>query len=314
LYKILVTGASGFVGHHLIKELKLQNFYVVCLGRNRPLSLHDEFYSVSNSNDVNSWQKALKGCDVVVHLAARTHVMTERSANPLDEFRKVNVESTRCLAELATRAGVKRFVYVSSVKVNGEQTNRPFTELDDPKPQDAYGVSKYETELALHKVSAETNMEMVIVRPPLVYGAGVKGNFAQMIKVLAKGFPLPFASVKNLRSLIYVENLVDALILCAQHPAAVGQTYLVSDGEDVSTPDLLRKLSTALGKRAKLLPCSPVCLRLAGRLIGKSEQINRLLGSLQVDTSKISRELGWEPPFSLDEGLQFSIKNDDKKI
>jgi nucleoside-diphosphate-sugar epimerase len=302
---ILVTGANGFVGRILCAELFKQGFSIKTAVRSRNIQINNFEPVVTGSIDSNTdWSVALRDVDVVIHLAARTHVTTERSANPIAEFRRVNVDGTRHLAESAVKAGVKKIVYVSSVKVNGERTTSSFTELEEPKPQDAYGVSKWEAEQALHKVSAETKMEIVILRPPLVYGAGVKGNFAQMIKVLAKRIPLPFSSVKNLRSLIYVENLVDALILCATHPNAAGQTYLVSDGQDVSTPDLLRKLSSAMKKPVKLLPCSPIFMGFAGRLIGKSNQIERLLSNLQVDSSKIRRELAWQPPFSLDEGLK----------
>ncbi|MDX8379204.1 MAG: NAD-dependent epimerase/dehydratase family protein, partial [Gallionella sp.] len=221
------------------------------------------------------------------------------------EFRAVNVAGTACLAHAAAAAGVKRLVYVSSIKVNGEATcgDVKFTETDESSQQDPYGISKWEAEQVLHRVAAETGLEVVIVRPPLVYGAGVKGNFAQMLKVLSQGIPLPLASIDNQRSLIYVENLVDALILCGTHPDAAGQTYLVSDGEAISTPDLLRQLGAAMGHPARLLPCPQVLLRLAGRLIGKSDQIERLLGSLQVDSGKIRRELGWTPPFTMEQGL-----------
>jgi len=302
--KVLVTGASGFVAQVLIDTLKKSNIAVVGTGRKLVASKADTFFTISDIAVPESAYDALSGCDVVIHLAARVHVMKEHSANPLDEFRKVNVEGTKCLAKSAARAGVKRFVYVSSIKVNGEQRPLPYTELDEPCPQDAYGVSKWEAEQALHKISAETGLEVVILRPPLVYGAGVKGNFATMIQMLLKGVPLPFASIKNLRSFVFVRNLVDSLILCATHPIAAGKTYLVSDGQDISTPDLLQKLSTALGHPVLLLPCSPVLISIAGRLLGKSNQVDRLLGSLQVDSSKIRRELGWQPLFSMDEGLK----------
>jgi nucleoside-diphosphate-sugar epimerase len=307
---ILVTGASGFVGRLLCAELFKQGFAIRTAVRSGNIQIDDFELAVTGSIDSNTdWSAALRDVNVVIHLAARVHVMTEHAIDPLVEFRKVNVEGTRHLAESAAKAGITRFVYVSSVKVNGEQTISPFTELDEPNPQDAYGVSKWEAEQVLHKISAETGMGLVIVRPPLVYGAGVKGNFAQMIKVLAKGIPLPLASVKNLRSLIYVENLVDALILCATHPNAAGQTYLVSDGEDISTPDLLRKLSNAMNKPAKLLPCSLVFMRLVGRLFGKSDQIDKLVDFLQVNSRKICRELGWKPPFTLDEGLKATVSS-----
>jgi nucleoside-diphosphate-sugar epimerase len=190
--------------------------------------------------------------------------------------------------------------------VNGEATNggAKFTEADTPSPQDPYGISKWEAEQALHRVSAETGLEVVIVRPPLVYGAGVKGNFAQMLNVLEKGIPLPLASVHNQRSLVYIENLVDALIVCATHPAAAGRTFLVSDGQDISTSDLLSQLGTTMGRPARLFPCPPALLKLAGQLLGKSEQIERLLGSLRVDSGRIRRELNWHPPYTLQEGLR----------
>ena len=252
------------------------------------------------------WAEALSGVDVVIHLAARVHVMKDFSIDPVAEFLKVNRYGTENLAQQAACAGVKRLVYVSSVKVNGEQTaqGQAFTESDEPAPQDPYGFSKCEAERALHQVAAETGLEIVCVRSPLVYGAGVKGNFAQMLKVLAKGVPLPLASVCNLRSLVYVENLVDALIVCATHPAAAGQTYLISDGEDISTPNLLRQLGAAMGRRARLLPCPSALLQLAGRLVGRSDQVERLLGSLQIDSSKMRRELDWRPPYTLRQGLQ----------
>lgn len=308
MLKVMVTGASGFVGKSLTAQLIHQGHSICAVTRSKATAIEGaEVLMVGSIDGKTNWTAALHGVDVVIHLAARVHIMAERSANPLAEFRKVNVEGTRHLAESTAKAGVKRFVYASSIKVNGEQTTIPFTELDELNPQDAYGVSKWEAEQALYKISAETGLEVVVVRSPLVYGAGVKGNFSHMIRVLKKGFPLPFASVKNLRSLIYVENLVDALVLCATHPKAAGQRYLVSDGEDVSTPDLLRKSSIALGKSAKLLPCSPMFMRLAGRLFGKSEQVEKLVGSLQVDSSKIRRELGWKPQFTLDEGLKATV-------
>lgn len=303
--KILVTGASGFIGKSLVTELLSQG-HSVCAGLRTPIS-GAKSVVVGDIDGSTNWDEALEGMDAVIHLAARVHILTEYSKTPLAEFRKVNVEGTRQLAESAAKVGIKRFLLVSSIGVNGSHTILPYTELDSPNPKGTYGFSKFEAEQALHKVSAETGMELVIVRPPLVYGTGVKGNFAQMIKVLAYGLPLPLASVKNLRSLIYVENLVDALILCATHPAAAGQTYLVSDGQDISIPDLLRKLSSAMGRSTWLFICPLALMRLVGRLLGKSDQIDKLVGSLQVDSSKIRHELGWKPPFTLDEGLKATV-------
>lgn len=316
--RILITGASGFVGQAVCVQAVRRGFAV--RGALRKLGeLSDSVGSVvvGEINGATGWGLALRGVDVVIHLAARVHVMMDASADPLAEFLKVNLHGTVNLAEQAARAGVRRLVYVSSIKVNGESTLSPspspargggeqniFIETDVPDPQDPYGVSKWEAELALQRIAQETGLEVVIVRPPLVYGPGVKGNFAQMLKVLAKGIPLPLASVHNLRSLVYVGNLVDALIVCATHPAAAEQTYLVSDGEDISTPDLLRQLGAAMGHPARLFPCSPALLNLAGRLTGKAEQVERLLGSLRVDSGKIRRELGWRPPYTLWEGLQ----------
>lgn len=312
--KILVTGASGFVGQSLVDTLKQRDISVAAVGQKLRESNADTFFPVPDFTIQKAWQEPLVGCDVVIHLAARVHVMSECSADPLTEFRKVNVDGTKCLAEAAARAGTKRLIYMSSVKVNGEKTTSPYTELDVPNPQDPYGVSKWEAEQVLHKISAQTDLEVVILRSPLVYGAGVKGNFAQMINVLAKGIPLPLYSVQNMRSLIYVENLVDALILCATHPSAAGKTYLVSDGEDVSTTKLLARLGEAIGRPARLFYCPPALLQLAGRLAGRSDQVDRVLDSLQVDSSKIRRELSWSPSFSLDDGLKATAKMISNKL
>ncbi len=305
---VLVTGANGFIGRILCAEL-LERKYAV-RGVVRDSSNWDgggsEVVKVKGIDATTEWADAIKGVDAVIHLAARVHVMSDTAADPLTEFRSVNTVGTEHLARCAAASGVKRLVYVSSIKVNGEGTynRQKFSETDLPAPQDPYAVSKWEAEQILHRVASETGMEVVIVRPPLVYGPGVKGNFAQMLGMIAKRVPLPFASVHNRRSLVYVGNLADALIACATHPAAIGQTYLVCDGEDVSTPDLLRHLASAMGISSRLFPCPPALLRLAGKLAGKSQQLERLLGSLQVDGDKIRRDLNWAPPYSLLQGLQ----------
>jgi nucleoside-diphosphate-sugar epimerase len=305
---VLVTGANGFVGRALCSEL-IGRKYAVRAALRDSSSMGGgggEVVKVTGLDAATDWTEAVKGVNTVIHLAARLHVMKDTAADPQAEFRKINVQATENLARQAARSGVKRLVYVSSIKVNGEHTQdqQCYTELDAPHPQEPYGISKYEAEQVLHRVAQETGLEVVVVRPPLVYGAGVRGNFAQMLKVLSNGVPLPLGSVHNLRSLIYVGNLVDALILCATHPAASGQTYLVSDGEDISTTELLRKLAQDIGVPARLISCPQFMLRLGGKLTGKSQQIERLIVSLQVDSGKICRNLNWIPPYSLQQGLQ----------
>jgi len=309
--KIAVTGASGFVGHVLCRSLLNKGMEVVATGRQLPAAplfsdpLFKQF-SVGDTASFTEWTAALNGVEVVIHLAARVHVMADTSTDPLTEFRRINSVGTEHLARSAASCGVRRLVYVSSIKVNGESTRgrQKYTDQDLPAPQDPYGISKWEAEQALYRVADENGLEIVIVRPPLVYGAGVKGNFAQMLNVVTNGIPLPFASVHNQRSLIYVENLVDALIACATHPAAADQTYLVSDGDDISTPELLRQLAIGMGVPARLFPCPSALLRFAAKLVGKKQQLERLLGSLRVDGDKIRAELNWIPPYTLHQGLQ----------
>lgn len=308
IQSVLVTGANGFVGRQLCVELAKRNYPVRAVLRNSgTLGITGcEEIRIANIDSVTDWTKALHGISTVIHLAARVHVMRDDASDPLAEFRRVNVIGTEHLARSAAASGVKRLIYVSSIKVNGEATHaaESFNETSMPLPQDPYGVSKWEAEQAVYRVAKETGLEIVIVRPPLIYGAEVKGNFVQMLGVLSKGVPLPLASVRNLRSIVYVGNLVDALIVCATHPDAAGQTYLVSDGEDISTPDLLRRLGSAMGCPARLLPCPSILLKQAGRLVGKTDQVERLIGSLKLDSGKIRRDLNWTPPFTLQQGLQ----------
>ncbi len=305
--RILITGASGFVGKNVCIQAKKCGFTVRSALRKFSQELIDsEQVVVGEINSTTDWGAALHEVDIVIHLAARVHVMHENAKDPLVAFRKVNVEGTENLVRAAALSGLKRLVFVSSIKVNGDKTFGPtrYDEENEPSPKDPYGISKWEAENALHRVAAETGIEVVTVRPPLVYGAEVKGNFIQMLNMLTKNIPLPLAAVKNMRSMIYVGNLVDALILCATHPAAVGQTYLVSDGEDISTSDLLLRLGSALDTPARLFFCPESLLRLGGKITGKSDQVERLLGSLQVDSGKIRRELNWAPPYTLQQGLQ----------
>lgn len=305
--RLLVTGASGFVGRAVCAQALHQGLTVrAALRKHGELPCSVDSALIGEIDGETDWSRALCDVDIVIHLAARVHVMHDVASDPLEEFRRVNVAGTEHLACAAAASGVKRLVYVSSIKVNGEATDggNKFSEIDSPCPRDPYGVSKYEAEQVLQRIAAETGLEIVIVRPPLVYGPEVKGNFIQMLRVIALRIPLPLASVRNLRSLVYVGNLVDALMLCATHPAAAGQTYLVSDGEEISTPALLRRLGDAMAYPALLFPWPEALLNLAGRLIGKAPLVERLLGSLQVDSGKIRRELDWMPPYTLQQGLQ----------
>jgi UDP-glucose 4-epimerase len=252
------------------------------------------------------WSRALAGVDTIVHAAARVHVMRDRSADPLAEFRRVNVAGTLALARQAATAGVRRLVFVSSIKVNGEETprDRPFTATDRPEPGDPYGVSKLEAEQALSALANATGLELVIVRPPLVYGPGVKANFFAMMKWLRRGVPLPFGAIHNRRSLIGIDNLVDLLLRCVAHPAAAGRTLLVSDGEDLSTTELLRRLGFALGTPARLIPIPSGALDFTARALGGAALARRLCGSLCVDIAATRQALDWSPPVTLDEGLR----------
>ena len=260
--------------------------------------------SLSSETD---WTVALKSVKQIVHLAARVHVMSDQSADPLSEFRRVNVEGTANLARQAAAAGVRRFVFVSSIKVNGEftQAGCPFTADDDPAPKDPYGVSKHEAEQVLREIVADTGMEVVIIRPPLVYGPGVKANFESMMRWLARGVPLPLTAVtQNLRSLVALENLVDLIVTCLSHPAAANQTFLVSDCEDLSTAGLLRRMGAALGNPACLFYVPHSLLKLGAQVVNKPGIYQRLCGSLQLDVAKTRQLLGWTPPVSVDEGLR----------
>jgi nucleoside-diphosphate-sugar epimerase len=260
---------------------------------------------IESIGDKTDWQATLKSIDVIVHLAARVHVMDDHTTDPLLEFRKTNVAGTLNLARQAATAGIKRFVFVSSIKVNGENTlpGKPFTADDKPNPVDAYAISKQEAEDGLRQLALDTGMEVVVIRPPLVYGPGVKANFQALLRFLHRGIPLPLARIVNKRSLIALDNLVDVIILCMTHPAAANQTFLVSDGEDIATPELLRRLASALGKSARLLPVPVVVLNTLLFCLGKRGVAARLCGNLQVDISKTRARLAWVPKVSLNEAL-----------
>lgn len=303
---MLVSGANGFVGQPLCEEIIRQGWQVRAAVRSPcQLPVGVELVAIGAINFETKWADALSGVDVVIHLAARVHVMKDSATDPLAEFRAINVEGTMNLARQAAKAGVRRFVYLSSIKVNGEQTlpGRPFTADDVPAPLDPYGISKHEAEEGLRKLAQQTGIEVVVIRPPLVYGPGVKANFLNMMRWLHKGVPLPFGAINNRRSLVALDNLVDLVVTCLEHPAAANQTFLVSDGEDLSTTELLRRMAAALNVPARLLPVPHKLLEAGFKMVGKSDLAQRLCGSLQVDITKECIMLDWKPLISVDEGL-----------
>lgn len=309
--RILVTGANGFIGQALSVELDRRGYEVRCAVRDEAddKGLPGELISVGAVDAATRWDSALTDVYAVVHLVARVHVMRETSTSPLDAFRTVNVEATEAIARAAAERGVRRFIYVSSIGVNGNcSKNEPLTERSVPAPYSPYTISKLEAEQALRRVSAETGLEVVIIRPPLVYGPNNRGNFPRLLRLIRYGLPLPFASLKNARSIIYVGNLVDALIVSALHPDAAGQTYLVGDADDVSTPQLIRDIAYLMGRRARLWSLPPVILKLLGRSVGRSSEMESLIGSLVIDSAKIREELNWSAPFTRHEGLAETIK------
>jgi nucleoside-diphosphate-sugar epimerase len=306
----VVTGSTGFVGRALIERLAAGQRPLRPIVRRAADAVHASSVVVDAPWAQADWGAALRGASAVVHLAARVHVMNEHAADPLAAFRDVNTEGTLQLARQAAEAGVRRFVFVSSVKVNGEHTvaGHPFRPGDAPRPEDPYGISKREAEDGLRALAATTGMDVAIVRPPLVYGPGVKANFAALMRAVQRGLPLPLGAVTaNRRSFVALDNLVDLLITCIDHPAAANQTFLVSDGEDLSTAELLRRLGRALNRPARLLPVPPVLLQAGAALLGQRDVAQRLLGNLQVDITHTRDTLGWAPPLSVDEGLRRAV-------
>ncbi len=311
--RILLTGASGFVGRAVLERLSSVSAHQLTVAIRKPLqglAVTTNAAQINQIDGATDWTRILPDCDVVIHAAARVHVMQELSVDPLATFRKVNVEGTLNLARQAAQRGVRRFIFISSIKVNGEETSLgvPYTADSELLPLDPYGISKMEAEKGLVTIASQTGMEVVIIRPPLVYGPGVKANFLTMMQWLYKGVPLPFGSIHNRRSLVALDNLVDLIITCINHPNAANQVFLVSDGDDLSTTALMRKMGDALGKPARLLPVSSGILTFFADLLGKASLSQRLCGSLQVDITKNRELLGWTPPVNVDSALILTAK------
>jgi nucleoside-diphosphate-sugar epimerase len=316
--KVLVTGATGFVGQPLIAALLGSDASVVALVKAHSDELPEEVEQVTmgdlralvepgelSETVLKKIKAILEGVEVVIHLAARVHVMNDSLADPLVEFRTINRDVTLALAKFAAQFGVKRFLFISSIKVNGEMTSlgRPFKATDNFVPHDSYGLSKYEAEQGLLALAESSGMEVVIIRPPLVYGPGVRANFATMTNWVKRGVPLPFGAIDNCRSLVSLDNLVSFILHCADHPKAANEVFLISDDEDVSTPQLLRKVASAFGKKCWLIPVPVSWMRFLAGLAGKEAVVERLFGSLQVDPSKAQKLLGWRPVITMDEQL-----------
>lgn len=309
--KVLVTGASGFVGRVVCSALARAGDEAVAAVRND--AAYDAIADVSSLAPVGEigpatdWLRALQGCEAVVHLAARAHVMRDEAADPLAFYRAINTAGTLNLARQAAAAGVRRFIFVSSIKVLGEERHAPYTEADAPAPRDAYARSKWEAEQGLWQIARETGLEVVVLRPPLIYGPGVKANFLRLMRWVQRGLPLPFGRVANRRSLLYVGNCADVIVRCLHHPNAAGQTFLVCDGEAVSTRVLIEAIARAMGRPARLLPLPPRLLRRLARALGKQAEAGRLLGSLALDCGKLRQALDWQPPFSFEQGIAATV-------
>jgi len=306
--RVLVTGASGFVGGAIVARLVADQRYVVRVATRRPLidlPAPVERETIGDLGSATDWRAALANVDVVVHAAARVHVMRERASDPLLAFRQTNVEGTTRLARAAVEAGVQRLIFLSSIKVNGETTlpGRAFRADDAPAPADPYAISKHEAEAALHAVARTAALQVVIIRAPLVYGPGVKANFASLMRLVRRGVPLPFGAIHNRRTLVALDNLVDLAVTCIDHPAAANQTFLAGDSEDLSTSDLLLRLGLALGRPARLIAVPANWIEFIARSLGRRAIADRLCGSLQVDISKATSVLGWQPPVSVDVAL-----------
>ena len=310
--KILVTGGSGFIGKAVCENLKKKN-YKVNIASRRDIATNlsgVKVYSINKINENTNWFEALNTVSCVIHCAAKTHVMNNIKQKTFTSFREVNVEGTLNLAKQAVECGVKRFIFLSSIKVNGERTEKlsMFRYNDIPKPQDAYGISKWEAEKGLWEISKQSGLEVVIIRAPLVFGPGVKGNLRSLIKLIQHRIPLPFSLIKNQRSLIGIDNLVDFIIRCIDDHKTSGNTFLVSDEKDISTPDLVRQIASSMGFSVRLFPLPLSFLKFFGFILGKKNEIDRLIGSLQIDNSYTKKTLDWTPPVSVEEGIRRMVQ------
>ena len=310
---VFITGATGFIGHTLCTKM-LENGWKVRGTFRKESNINTlpagvEGVRIDAIENYNFRDSDFAGVDTVIHLAARVHIINDSAVDSLDAFRKVNVLGTERLARTVAKAGVKKFIFISSVKVNGEGASRPYTENDIPEPQDAYGISKREAEDSLACIAAETGLQTVILRLPLVYGPGVKANFKNLIKISGSRLPLPFKGINNQRSFIYLGNLVDAIITCITHQLATGETFMVSDSQDISTPDLIKIIACAMNKKPVLFSLHPDILKALCKIIGKGEEAEKLTGTLLVDSSKIRNLLGWKPPFTLEGGIKETVKH-----
>lgn len=306
-----MTGAGGFVGQALCRRLLADGWRVrgaVRTSQGTIMPDGAEIIQIGGIERAVDWPPLLSGMEVIVHLAARVHVARETAIDPLAAFREVNVRATERLAKAAAAAGVKRLIYISTVKVHGEVSQKPLTEEDPIAPADPYSMSKWEAERVLRHVSGETGLDVVILRPPLVYGPGVKANFLSLLKWVAGGFPLPLGAIENQRSLIYLDNLVDAISVVMNRPEAAGQTFLVSDGQDVSTPQLIQQIAAFMHIKPRLWPVSMNLLKLLGKISGRSAEAAKIIGSLSVDASKIGKRLQWRPPYAFEQGIRETVQ------
>lgn len=305
--KILLTGASGFIGKGIARYFKTTpENQLFMANRKNNLGLSNRYFCVGNINGSTDFSEALSGKDIVIHTAGRAHIMNDNSRSPLAAFREVNVDGTMNLARQSVEAGIKRFIFISSTKVNGDCTfgSNIFSDLSEPNPKDPYGLSKYEAEQGLLKLANNSNMKVIIIRPPLVYGPGVKGNFESLIKVVKLGFPLPIALIDNKRSLIALDNLIDLIVTCISHPDAVNQIFLASDGEDISTLNLVKKISVAFDQNPYIFPFPITMMKVATKLMGKGIIADRLFEDHRVNISKTQKVLNWKPVISIDDQIQ----------